>query len=76
MSLSHEIRRFNWIRIYCDAMRWALVNELTAGRYGRITTFQTLVEMEGQWWLERLSRPPPMFHRDKGSQPKRFGQTY
>lgn len=62
MSLSHEIRRFNWIRIYCDAMRWALVNELTAGHYARIATFQTLIETEGQWWLERLTRDEELRH--------------
>ena len=33
MSANAEQRRFNWIHFYCDAMRWAVVNELVDGHY-------------------------------------------
>lgn len=55
MSFTAEQRRFNWIHCYCDALRWALVNELTAGRYTRIVTFQQLAEAEVAWWQATLS---------------------
>jgi len=51
MSISDEQRRFNWIHLYCDALRWALVNEVTAGNYGEIVTFQDFVDSLCEWWL-------------------------
>lgn len=51
MSVSNEQRRFNWIHLYCDALRWALVNEVTAGNYREIVTFQDIVNGLRRWWL-------------------------
>lgn len=55
MSANAEQRRFNWIHFYCDAMRWAVVNELAGGHYAQITTFQHLSAAECAWWLTTLS---------------------
>lgn len=56
MTFTAEQHRFNWIYCYCDAMRWAIVNELSGGRYHRVTTFQHLAEAECAWWLSALSQ--------------------
>lgn len=55
MSFTAEQRRFNWIHCYCDALRWAFVNELTAGDYTRIATFQQLAGAEVAWWRTTLA---------------------
>lgn len=55
MSFNTEQRRFNWIHAYGEAMRLALVNELTGGQAGRISTFQQLAGAECAWWRVTLS---------------------
>jgi hypothetical protein len=50
MSFTAEQRRFNWIYCYCDALRLALINEVTRGHYLQVTTFQHLVGAEADWW--------------------------
>lgn len=60
MSFNTEQRRFNWIHFYCEAMRWALVNELAAGHHAQLTTFQHLSEAECHWWLHRLQTDPDL----------------
>jgi hypothetical protein len=54
MSFTAEQHRFNWIHGYCDAMRWALLNELTQGHYSRIAAFQHLAQAESAWWQNNL----------------------
>ena len=54
MHIGAEQRRFSWIHLYCDALRWALVNEVTAGNYYQIIKFQDLVNALCEWWLFAL----------------------
>jgi hypothetical protein len=55
MSFNAEQRRFNWIHAYCEAMRLALVNELTEGQPARIATLPQLGESACAWWLAMLA---------------------
>ena len=54
MSITEEQRRFNWIHLYCDALRWTVVNEVTYGEYWRVEKFQDLADGLCQWWLNAL----------------------
>ncbi|MBI1878588.1 MAG: hypothetical protein HYR94_10235, partial [Chloroflexi bacterium] len=56
MSFNAEQRRFNWIHAYCEAMRLALVNEMTGGNPTQVTTCHHLGQTTCAWWLATLSR--------------------
>jgi hypothetical protein len=54
MSIGEEQRRFNWIHLYCDALRWAVVNEVADGEYQQIVEFQDVVNGLCCWWSDTL----------------------
>lgn len=60
MSFNAEQHRFHWIHCYCEAMRLALVNELTGGQPAQIGRFHTLMEKELAWWLAQLAGQPDL----------------
>jgi len=54
MSIYEAERRFTWIHLYCDAVRWAISNELTNGSYDRILYVQDLIYAAVDWWVSAL----------------------
>ena len=52
--MQDEERRFNWIYLYLDAIRWGIVNEVSSGDFQKIVTIQDLLNTENEWWTNKI----------------------
>lgn len=52
--MQEEERRFNWIYLYLDAIRWSIVNEVSSGDFRQIVTIQDLLNAKNEWWINQL----------------------
>jgi hypothetical protein len=57
MNLLTLEKRFNWISLYCDALKWGIVNEVAEGNYGAIIDLSNFYEHFCSWWRQQLSDP-------------------
>ena len=54
MNIHSSEKRYNWISLYCDALKWGIVNEVTQGDYQNIQDLGNLTNYLLNWWKHQL----------------------
>lgn len=52
--MQDEERRFNWIYLYLDAIRWGVVNDVSSGDFRQIVTIQDLLNAKNESWINQI----------------------